>query len=595
MIAPETAAQVRAYAESADAASLVELTSYLIDQWQRGEEGAREVEDAFYRDLDFGTGGLRGIMGPGRNRMNRAMVARATQGLVNYIKTLKGPGASVCIAHDSRLRSREFAETAASVIAGNGMTAYLFEDLRPTPELSYAVRETGSAAGIVVTASHNPKEYNGYKVSWDDGAQVISPHDKAIITEVRFVESLLDVQWADYDTAVADGQIKPLGRAMDEAYLASFDSLCLRPELTKQAGASIKIVYTPLHGAGIRVVPEALERWGFSNVLIVPEQAQPDGTFPTAKSPNPEERAALELALELADREAAALVLATDPDSDRLGIAVRHEGECRLISGNQLGVLMAWYILATRREQGRLPANGVLVKTIVTTRLADAIGEKFGVRVENCLTGFKWIASLIREWEEAGAPGAPTHEYLFGYEESYGYLYGTHARDKDATTAACLTAELALWASTKGKTLVDILNDLFREYGVHREDQISLTMPGKAGMEQIAALMTKLRSAPPAEFGGTAVLRIEDIEHNTLTDAASGRVTSGKGLPKSNVLLFHLADGSIIATRPSGTEPKIKFYIMIRRAPGSDLDAELAAAEKTSAACQKTIRELAGQ
>ena len=479
------AERIRLFKEGAGAQTVRETDAFVAAN-SGTSDGAAAIEDAFYRDLDFGTGGLRGLMGPGTNRMNEVTVAKATQGLVNYIRLATGgTGGSVAIAHDPRHLSPEFARVAACVIAGNGMTAHLFPQLRPTPELSFAVRHLGATAGIVITASHNPKEYNGYKVCWSDGAQVVSPHDSGIIAEVRKVTTAGQVRRADYDAAVKSGAINILGPEVDAAYLAALDAVRMRPGLSSARGGELDIVYTPLHGTGITMVTAALERWGFTRVRVVPEQAAPDGSFPTAKSPNPEERAALEMGIALAVREGADVVFATDPDADRIGIAVRHGGEYRLMTGNQVGALLAAYICETLREEGRLPANGVLIKTIVTTGLIGAIAREFGVALDDCLTGFKYIAGLIRDYEEAAAAGKPTKAFLMGCEESYGYLVGTHARDKDAVVAACVLAEMALWAKTDGRTLVDLLHGLFAKHGVFVESQLSKTMPGKAGMEAI--------------------------------------------------------------------------------------------------------------
>jgi phosphoglucomutase len=571
MLKPEVAERVRTFIEGADAGTLKETVNSLLDAaLMDGKAGSDAIEDAFGRDLDFGTGGLRGIMGPGSNRMNRITVAKATQGLANYINQHK-PGGSVCIAYDSRQRSSEFAREAARVLAGNGLTVHLFSDVRPTPELSFSVREKGATAGIVVTASHNPKEYNGYKVSWDDGGQVLPPHDRGIINEVRKVERADQIKVADQEDANKAGSIQEMGSEMDEAYLAALDRVRMRQDLCKSSGAELKIVYTPLHGTGIRVVPAALERWGFSSVQIVQQQAEPDGTFPTTKSPNPEERAALELAIDLARQQGADIVMATDPDADRIGIAVKHGDDFTLMNGNQVGALLAFYICDTLREQGRLPQNGVLIKTIVTTELIAAIARDYGVGIENCLTGFKYIAELMRGYEERGTPGKPEKTFLMGCEESYGYLVGTHARDKDAVVTACVIAEMALWAKTNGKTLVDLLHVLYAKYGVYLETQLSKTMPGLQGMKDIQALMDRLRSSPPKEIGGIAVASLTDIGNDSRLEVKSGEKSGGPGLPKSNVLIFELEDGSLVVARPSGTEPKIKFYFMVVDNEGAPL------------------------
>ena len=561
-LAPEILERMTNFTAGADAET-VRLVQEMRDAALAGNAVAlAEAVEAFGRDLDFGTGGLRGLMGPGTNRMNCIMVARATQGLAQYVKS-QVEGGSIAIAFDSRNSSPEFARMAARVVAGNGLTAYLFEELRPTPVLSYAVRKLGATAGIVVTASHNPKEYSGYKVSWSDGAQVLPPHDRAIISQVRSVESMEQVKLADFDEAVKAGSIVLLGTTLDDDFLQALDVIRLRPEMDETSGGDLSIVFTPLHGTGITMVPPALARWGFSNVILEPQQSVPDGNFPTTKSPNPEEKEALHLALTLAEREQADIVLATDPDADRLGFAVRHQGDYQLITGNQGCALLAWYIGQTLTEQGRLPHNAAMVTTIVTTSLMQAVAEHFNIHIDLCLTGFKHIASVMREYEQPGADGKPRYTYLYGCEESYGYLIGTHCRDKDAVGASCLVAEMTLWAKQNGMTLVDMLSDLYCRFGVHNDSQISKTMPGLAGMKEIADLMDRLRTRPPAEVEGIAVVSVTDIETDTRTDMATGQVQPGPGLPKSNVLIFKLADGSTVVARPSGTEPKIKYYFMV--------------------------------
>lgn len=525
-----------------------------------GDEAAlTDLRDSFGKDLDFGTGGLRGIMGIGSNRMNCINIAKATQGLAKYILSQKGSAGAVAIAYDSRQNSKLFAEEAASVVAGNGLKAYVFADVRPTPELSFAVRRLNATAGIVITASHNPKEYNGFKVSWDDGGQVLPPHDKAIIAEVRSVGSLADVKKTDFQKGVEEGSIVLLDETFDEEFLSAIDKVKLRSDLTQARGGELSIVYTPLHGTGIRVVPAALSRWGFTNVNIVHEQAEPDGTFPTTLSPNPEEEVALALALKLADEVKGDLIMATDPDADRLGIAVRHNGEMRLITGNQLCALMVWYICQTHKELNSFPERPMIVKSIVTTELVKAITKDYGVGLDNCLTGFKYVAELMRLYEMENPP----RHFLMGCEESYGYLVGGHARDKDAVVAACVTAEMALWAKTQGKTLVDILEELYSRYGVHVESQISKTMAGLAGMESMQKLMDSLRTNPPDAIGGIPVATMTDLIDDTVWDFEGRMKVYGPGLASSNVLLFQLTDGSLVVARPSGTEPKIKFYFMV--------------------------------
>lgn len=591
MLTNELANAVRGFLRGADPATLSETAAFLVDAMQSPDPAAM-VEDAFSRDLDFGTGGLRGIMGPGPNRMNRMTVARATQGLANYIRRAGVDDPSVCIAYDSRHRSREFAEVAASVLAGNGVRAHVFADVRPTPLLSFAVRALGATAGIVVTASHNPKEYNGYKVYWRDGAQVIPPHDQGIISEVRAVEGGDQIRRADHDEAVRAGMIRPIGGDMDRAYLAAIEPLRTQGELAAAKGGELRIVFTPLHGTGIRNVPPALAAWGFTNLLVVREQAEPDGDFTTTKSPNPEERVALEMALDLARRENADMVMATDPDADRIGLAVRHGDDFVLLTGNQVGALLAWYLCDTAKRAGTLPENAMLVKTIVTTELISAVAAEHGVHTEDVLTGFKWIADVIRRQEE-GTAGGPPRRFIMGCEESYGYLVGTHARDKDAVVTACVAAEMALWARSQGRTLVDLLHDLYARHGVHVETQLSKTMPGVRGMQMIADLMAALRKAPPAAIAGIAVREVLDVQHDRVTVAATGGTRPGPGLPASNVLVFRLEDGSVVVARPSGTEPKVKFYFMVVDREGCPLAdaADVAARLEACRAKEQALKE----
>lgn len=561
-VSPEVNERISNFVAGADERISAEV-SQLVGSAEQGDESAiATLNDAFGQYLDFGTGGLRGIMGIGTNRMNEIVIAKSTQGLAQYVKSQDDTG-SVAIAYDSRNNSKAFAQKAAQVVAGNGLIAYLFEDLRPTPQLSFAVRKLDATAGIVITASHNPKEYSGYKVSWNDGAQVLPPHDRAIIEQVRSVKSMEQVKLKDYNAAVQDGSIVLLGEEMDEAFLRAVDTIRLRPALTSSQGDNLKIVYTPLHGTGIRVVPAALQRWGFTSVSIQPEQAIPDGNFPTTKSPNPEERVALELALALARNENADIVLATDPDADRLGFAVQHNGDYQLITGNQAGALIAWYLCETLAEQNRLPSNAAMVTTIVTTRLIKAVTDSYGVDLGICLTGFKHIAALIRQYEKPAADGQPVKKYIMGCEESYGYMIGDFCRDKDAVGAACVVAEMTLWAKTQGLTLVDLLHQLYRQHGVHIETQISKTMPGLSGMEDMKNLMDKLRGDHPREIAGIPVTSIEDVESDVIYDLVAGKQYRGSGLPASNVLIFNLEDGSVVVARPSGTEPKIKFYFMV--------------------------------
>lgn len=570
-------ARVREFAQWADVLELRQTVDLLADALEQDSDGARRtVEDAFARDLEFGTGGLRGIMGPGQGRINRVNIARATQGLANYILQAVGPGAGVVIAHDSRLRSDEFARVAACVLAGNGLVAYLFPELRPTPQLSFAVRYLKATAGIVVTASHNPQAYNGYKVSWNDGGQVLPPHDKGIITAVRAVSQPDQVQMADYEAALTAGSIRLLGSDLDEAFLSALDTY--RPA-SIPPGADLSIVFTPLHGTGITMVPAALKRWGFGQVQVVPEQAQPDGRFPTAPSPNPEDRAALDLAIKLAQKTGADLVIATDPDADRVGLAVSHKGEFVLLSGNQTAALLTEFVC---RKAPAGPARNMVVKTIVTTELVRLVAEAHGCVVEECLTGFKYIAALMRDYEASGGK----QHFLYGCEESYGYLVGDHARDKDAVVAACVAAALAREAKAAGRTLVDELHDLYAKYGIHVESQVSKTLPGMDGLRQMGALMESLRTDPPRDLAGLPVATVTDLKNDILIHLGSGKSGPGPGLPSSDVLVIRLEDGSTVVARPSGTEPKIKFYFMVVDREGFP-STDSAFMESRLVACQK--------
>ncbi|MBN1867433.1 phospho-sugar mutase [Candidatus Sumerlaeota bacterium] len=517
----------------------------------------KELHDRFYADLEFGTGGLRGLMGAGLNRMNRYTVGRATQGLAVYILKQGMQDPSVVIAHDSRLRSEEFVRESACVLAHNGIRAYLFESLRPTPELSFAVRELRATAGIVVTASHNPKEYNGYKVYWSDGGQIVPPHDTGIIAEVKAIDDPARVARADYDEALRAGRIRIVGKEMDEAYLAAILPLSVNPALCHAQGKRLKLAYTPLHGTGGQIVPEALRRWGFEHVIECQAQSTPDGTFPNAPSPNPEEAVALQAAIETARREGADLVLATDPDADRVGIAIRDGEEYRLITGNQVASLLVDYVLGGRTQAGTLPANAAVVKTIVTTELIARIAAHYGVRIDNVLTGFKYIGEKIRLFEETGEA-----QFVVGGEESYGYLVGTHARDKDAIVSCCFIAEIAADSLSRGESLLDRLDSLYTRYGVFLESLQSLVFAGAEGIDKIARIMRTFRETPPRDFLGSPVVEIRDYKRDEVRDMRAGKVVGPTGLPQSNVLVFRTEDGSQIVARPSGTEPKIKFYFM---------------------------------
>lgn len=519
------------------------------------KENPQELTEAFYRTLEFGTGGLRGIMGVGTNRMNRYTVGFATQGLANYLlKCFKHQKIKVAISHDSRLHSREFAEITADILSANKIEVFLFEDLRPTPELSFAVRHLGCQAGVMVTASHNPREYNGYKVYWEDGGQLVPPHDKNVIVEVNKITTLKQVKWTR-----ADNLVHIIGEDVDKVYLDKIAALTLNPAAIKKA-KNLKIVYTPLHGTGITMVPKALDMYGFKNVYLVEEQAVPDGNFPTVKSPNPEEKSALELALKKADEVEADLILATDPDADRVGIAIRDaDGKMCLLNGNQTGTLLFHYILSQWQQNNKITGDQFVVKTVVTTDLIRDIAIDFNVECMEVLTGFKYIAEAILKNE-----GAKT--FVCGGEESYGYLISDFVRDKDAVSACCLIAEMAAYHMASGKAghklLAQVLDDIYKGYGYYKEDLLSLTKKGKAGVEEIQTMMANFRSNPPQKIGDQPVVVMKDYAVSKSYDFVN-KTNTIIDLPTSNVLQFFTADGSKVTVRPSGTEPKIKFYFSV--------------------------------
>jgi len=524
----------------------------------------KALVDAFYQDLEFGTGGLRGIMGAGTNRMNRYTLGMATQGLANYLVKQADNRSSVkvAIAYDCRNNSSYFAAVAADIFAANGFTAYLFESLRPTPELSYAVRLYNCDAGVIITASHNPKEYNGYKVSWNDGGQVVEPHDRGIIDEVRKIKSISEIM-----TGGDPSRIITLGAETDEKFLAEVKAVSINPDIIKR-NSGIGIVYTPLHGTGYKLVPEALAMYGFTNVHTVKEQSITDGNFPTLRSPNPEEPAALSMAIDLAKARGADLVMATDPDADRLGIAVRTpSGEFVLLNGNQTGALLTWYIISQKKKRGQLKGNEYVISTIVTSDLLGRIAEQNGVECYYVLTGFKFFAELIRELEGK-------KKYIGGGEESFGYLPGDYVRDKDAVASCALIAETAAWAADNGKTLWSLLLDIYAEYGLYKEKLVNVVRKGAEGAGEIKKMMEDFRNTPPTAIAGTRVVKADDYLRSISTDTVSGKSTP-LHLQKSNVLQFFLADGTKISVRPSGTEPKIKFYFSAtsKLAKASDFDA----------------------
>jgi len=510
-----------------------------------------ELADAFYKSLEFGTGGLRGIMGVGTNRMNKYTVGMATQGYANYLKqSFPNDQVKVAIAHDSRNNSRFFAETAANVFAANGIKVFLLDDLRPTPELSFTIRYLKCQGGVVCTASHNPKEYNGYKAYWNDGGQLVPPHDKNVITEVEKIHDVNDVKWSG-----GEANITIIGKDIDQAYLKMVKSLSVYPEIISKQ-KDLKIVYTPIHGSGIKLVPPALKEFGFENVHIVEEQATPNGNFPTVAYPNPEERETMGIGLQKAKELDADILCGTDPDADRIGIGVKdRKGNWVLMNGNQTAVLAFNYMIESRKEKGIAQPNDMVVKTIVTTNLIDVIAKKNGVNCYNVLTGFKWIAELIKEKEGK-------ENYVIGGEESYGLMIGSQIRDKDAVSAVAILCEMAAYEKNKGRTLFEKLLDLYLQYGYYQEDLISITKKGMNGQQEIAQMMEQFRNNPPKELAGSKVVELLDYQKQVKTNLQTGTTETIK-LPKSNVLQFITEDGTKISARPSGTEPKIKFYFSV--------------------------------
>ena len=512
------------------------------------EDNPSELTESFYRNLEFGTGGLRGIMGVGTNRMNIYTVGAATQGMANYLKDTFSEQdiIKVAIAYDSRNNSKLFAKTAADVFSANGIKVYLFDDLRPTPELSFAIRHFNCQGGIVITASHNPKEYNGYKAYWDDGGQIISPHDKNIIDEVNKINDISEIKFQGNPDL-----IEMIGSSVDEIYLKHIHELSLSPEaIVRQK--DFKIVFTPIHGTGATLVPKVLKRFGFDNVYMVDEQASPDGNFPTVKSSNPEESAALELAMNMAKNINADLVMATDPDSDRVGIAIRKDDDMILLNGNQAASLLIYYLITKWKENNKLSGSEYIVKTIVTSELLAKIADKEDVEHFDVLTGFKYIADIIKKLE-----GKKT--FIGGGEESYGYLVGDFVRDKDAIISCAMIAETAAWAADKGIGLYDLLIDIYLEFGLHKEKLVSVVRKGKTGAEDIQAMMKNFRENPPESLGNSDVIEIKDYQSGVSLDRITGK-SENINLPKSNVLQFFTKDGGKVSVRPSGTEPKIKFY-----------------------------------
>lgn len=524
------------------------------------EGNEKEIEDRFYKDLEFGTGGLRGILGAGTNRMNVYTVRRATQGLANFIKKEGGEKKGVAIAYDSRRMSPEFADEAALCMAANGIKAYVFESLRPTPELSFAVRELGCIAGIVVTASHNPPEYNGYKAYWEDGAQVTAPKDKQIIEEVLNIKDFADAKTMDRQAAKEAGLYQVIGSEIDDKYIAALKKQVVNPDIIKEVGKDLKIVYTPLHGTGNLPARRVLKELGFENVYVVPEQELPDGNFPTVGYPNPEDPKAFALALKLAKEKDADIVLATDPDADRLGVYAKDSktGEYVSFTGNMSGMLICEYLLSQKKEKGILSKNGAVIKTIVTTNMCDEVAKAYDMKLIEVLTGFKFIGEQIKYFEQQNS-----YTYEFGFEESYGCLVGTHARDKDAIVAVMCLCEAAAFYKKQGLTLWDQMIQIFEKYGYFREGLESVTLKGLEGVEKIKEMLENLRQNPVKELGGYKVLSIRDYDQDTITDMATGEVKP-TGLPKSNVLYYDLEDAAWFCARPSGTEPKVKFYMGVK-------------------------------
>ncbi len=551
------------------------------EELKKIQDDEKEIEDRFYMDLEFGTAGLRGVIGAGTNRMNEYTVRRATQGLANYINKVNGGDRGVAISYDSRHMSPEFADVAALCLAANGIKAYVFESLRPTPVLSYAVRKLHAIAGINITASHNPSEYNGYKVYWEDGAQITPPHDTGIMDEVKACP-IDAAKTMDKEEAKAKGLYQVIGADIDDPYIEELKSLVLHQDAIDAVGKDITIVYTPLHGTGNVPVRRVLKELGFTNVFVVPEQEKPDGDFPTVSYPNPESEEAFKLALALGREKDADLVLATDPDADRLGVYVKdQQGEYHCLTGNMSGCLIGDYVIGQRKARdGKLPEDGAFIKSIVTTNLADAIAKDYGVELIEVLTGFKYIGGKVLEFEKTGKG-----TYLFGMEESYGCLTGTYARDKDAVVASMALCEAAAYYKTKGWTLWDAMTDIYERLGYYKDAVSAITLKGKEGIEKIGSIMVELRQNPLESIGDYKVLKVRDYQNDTYTDCATGKVEP-TGLPKSNVLYYELSDDAWICVRPSGTEPKIKFYFGIKGASQADADAR-------SEAMKKALDELA--
>lgn len=545
----------------------------------------KEIEERFYTELEFGTAGLRGIIGAGCNRMNEYTVRKATQGLANYILKVGGQDRGVAIAYDSRHMSPEFADVAALCLAANGIKAYVFESLRPTPELSYAVRKLHTIAGINITASHNPPEYNGYKVYWEDGAQITPPHDSGIMNEVKAISDYAVCKKMDKDAAIATGLYQTIGADIDDPYIEELKKLVVHQDAIDAVGSQIKVVYTPLHGTGNIPVRRVLKELGFTNVYVVPEQELPDGDFPTVSYPNPEAKEAFTLGLALAKKVDADLVLATDPDADRLGVYVKDAktGEYHPLTGNMSGCLIGDYLIGQKKELQGLPEDGVFVRSIVSTNMADAIADYYGIELVEVLTGFKFIGQKILEMEKTGKG-----TYLFGMEESYGCLTGTYARDKDAVVASMALCEAAAYYKTKNMTLWDAMIAMYERYGYYQDGITAITLKGIEGLEKIGQIMNTLRAEAPKEIGAYQVTAVRDYKNDTITDIATGAVRP-TGLPSSNVLYYELTDDAWVCVRPSGTEPKVKFYFGIKGSSLADADAK---AEAMKAAVNALVEKM---
>lgn len=545
----------------------------------------KEIEERFYTELEFGTAGLRGIIGAGCNRMNEYTVRKATQGLANYILKVGGQDRGVAIAYDSRHMSPEFADVAALCLAANGIKAYVFESLRPTPELSYAVRKLHTIAGINITASHNPPEYNGYKVYWEDGAQITPPHDSGIMNEVKAISDYAVCKKMDKDAAIAAGLYQTIGADIDDPYIEELKKLVVHQDAIDAVGSQIKVVYTPLHGTGNIPVRRVLKELGFTNVYVAPEQELPDGDFPTVSYPNPEAKEAFTLGLALAKKVDADLVLATDPDADRLGVYVKDAktGEYHPLTGNMSGCLIGDYLIGQKKELQGLPEDGVFVRSIVSTNMADAIADYYGIELVEVLTGFKFIGQKILEMEKTGKG-----TYLFGMEESYGCLTGTYARDKDAVVASMALCEAAAYYKTKNMTLWDAMIAMYERYGYYQDGITAITLKGIEGLEKIGQIMNTLRAEAPKEIGAYQVTAVRDYKNDTITDIATGAVRP-TGLPSSNVLYYELTDDAWVCVRPSGTEPKVKFYFGIKGSSLADADAK---AEAMKAAVNALVEKM---